>query len=123
VTATRHFCARRVTAAPRFSGKSTDLASANGCAPETCADAQSGPADLRLDSAPREEHAMELERSVGLRADGTVAMLDRRTAIRAIALKLAALGHSVPDSVGDQEVLDLARDLFARYREQTRLLS
>jgi len=66
---------------------------------------------------------MELERSVGLRTDGTVAMLDRRTAIRAIALKLAALGHSVPDSVGDQEVLDLARDLFARYREQTRLLS
>jgi len=50
-------------------------------------------------------------------------MLDRRTAIRAIALKLAALGHSVPESVGDQEVLDLARDLFARYREQTRLLS
>jgi phosphoenolpyruvate carboxykinase (diphosphate) len=66
---------------------------------------------------------MELQRSVGLRTDGTVAMLDRRTAIRAIALKLAALGHSVPESVGDQEVLDLARDLFARYREQTRLLS
>ncbi|HEY6080555.1 MAG TPA: hypothetical protein VIW29_17195 [Polyangiaceae bacterium] len=66
---------------------------------------------------------MELERSVGLSADGKVKMLDRRTAIRAIALKLAALGHPVPDSVGDQEVLDLARDLFARYREQTRLLS
>ncbi len=66
---------------------------------------------------------MELERSVGLRPDGTVAVLDRRTAIRGIALKLAALGHPVPESVGDQEVLDLARDLFARYREQTRLLS
>ncbi|HKY39189.1 MAG TPA: hypothetical protein VJN18_24795 [Polyangiaceae bacterium] len=66
---------------------------------------------------------MELERSVGLTPDGKVSMLDRRTAVRAIALKLAALGHAVPDSVGDQEVLDLARDLFARYREQTRLLS
>ncbi|HEY0706083.1 MAG TPA: hypothetical protein VGG33_04765, partial [Polyangia bacterium] len=69
------------------------------------------------------EVSMDLERSVGLRTDGTVAMLDRRTAVRAIALKLASLGHKVPDGVGDQEVLDLARDLFARYREQTRLLS
>jgi hypothetical protein len=50
-------------------------------------------------------------------------MLDRRTAIRKIALKLSALGHALPEGVGDREALELARDLFARYREQSRLLS
>jgi len=38
-------------------------------------------------------------------------------------LKIAAMGFSIPDSNGDQELLLLARDLFARYREQSRLLS
>jgi hypothetical protein len=66
---------------------------------------------------------MDLERSVGLRTDGTVAELGRGTIIRSIVLKLSAMGFQVPDQVGDQEVLDLARDLFARYREQSRLLS
>src|SRR3954463_5357078 len=67
---------------------------------------------------------MDLERQVGLRGDGSVVVPDRRAMFRAIALKLAAMGFPVPDQVGgDAEVLDLGRDLFARYREQSRLLS
>lgn len=66
---------------------------------------------------------MYLERQVGLRSDGKVVAPDRRTNVRAIALKLAAMGFRVPSGVGDAELLDLGRDLFARYREQARLLS
>jgi hypothetical protein len=66
---------------------------------------------------------MEMERAVGLRPDGAVWLPERRTAIRSILLKLAAMGVPVPVESGDQEVLHLAGDLFARYREQTRLLS
>ncbi|HET9929065.1 MAG TPA: hypothetical protein VFQ35_00175, partial [Polyangiaceae bacterium] len=66
---------------------------------------------------------MDLERHVGLRSDGTVVVRDRRTLSRSIALKLTAMGFRVPDSVADQELRDLERDLFARYREQMRLLS
>jgi hypothetical protein len=66
---------------------------------------------------------MELERSVGLRPDGGVWLPERRTAIRSILLKLAAMGVQVPADTGDQDALQLAGDLFARYREQTRLLS
>jgi len=66
---------------------------------------------------------MDLERQVGLRTDGKVVVPDRRTMIRSIVLKLAAMGFQVPEQVGDEEVLDLGRDLFARYREQSRLLS
>ena len=66
---------------------------------------------------------MDLERQVGLRGDGQVVVPDRRAMFRAIVLKLAAMGFQVPDEVGDAEVLDLGRDLFARYREQSRLLS
>ncbi|HYO96559.1 MAG TPA: hypothetical protein VER33_18730, partial [Polyangiaceae bacterium] len=66
---------------------------------------------------------MDLERQVGLRSDGKVAELNRRTLGRSIALKLAAMGFRVPDAVGDPELLELGRDLFARYREQSRLLS
>jgi hypothetical protein len=66
---------------------------------------------------------MELERAVGLRADGAVRLPERRAAIRSILLKLAAMGVQVPADTGDEDVLQLAGDLFARYREQTRLLS
>jgi hypothetical protein len=66
---------------------------------------------------------MELERSVGLKPDGTVWLPERRTAIRSILLKLAAMGVQLPPDTADQDVLHLARDLFARYREQARLLS
>jgi phosphoenolpyruvate carboxykinase (diphosphate) len=66
---------------------------------------------------------MELERAVGLRADGATWLPERRSAIRSILLKLAAMGVQVPSNTGDEDVLQLAGDLFARYREQTRLLS
>jgi hypothetical protein len=58
-----------------------------------------------------------------LTAEGKVATQDRRATIRLIMLKIAAMGFQIPPSNGDQEVLHLARDLFARYREQSRLLS
>jgi hypothetical protein len=66
---------------------------------------------------------MDLERSVGLSRDGGVWLPERRTAIRSILLKLAAMGVHVPVDTSDQDALVLAGDLFARYREQTRLLS
>lgn len=66
---------------------------------------------------------METERSVGIRADGAAWLPERRTAIRSILLKLAAMGVQVPGDTADQEVLHLAGDFFARYREQSRLLS
>src|SRR5712691_2181325 len=66
---------------------------------------------------------MELERAVGLRPDGAVWLPERRPAIRSILLKLAAMGVQVPADTGDEDVLQLAGDLFARYREQARLLS
>ena len=66
---------------------------------------------------------MDLERAVGLRPDGAVCLPERSVAIRSIVLKLAAMGFQVPAGTGDADVLDLARDLFARYREQSRLLS
>ncbi len=66
---------------------------------------------------------MELERAVGLKPDGSVWMPERRAAIRSILLKLAAMGVQVPADTADEDVLQLAGDLFARYREQTRLLS
>lgn len=66
---------------------------------------------------------MELERSVGLRADGSVWLPERSIAVRSILLKLAAMRVQIPLHTGDQDALHLAGDLFARYREQTRLLS
>ena len=66
---------------------------------------------------------MELERTVGLRRDGTVWLPDRRAAANSILLKLAVMGVPIPPGSGDEEVLHLASDLFARYREQSRLLS
>jgi hypothetical protein len=66
---------------------------------------------------------MELERAVGLRPDGAVWLPERRVAIRSILLKLAAMGAQVLADAGDEDVHQLAGDLFARYREQTRLLS
>lgn len=66
---------------------------------------------------------MELERKVGLTAQGKPIQLDDKNTRRSVLLKLAALGFSVPEHSGDEDLLVLARDLFARYREQTRLLS
>ena len=66
---------------------------------------------------------MDLERTVGLRPDGAVWLPERRAAVSSILLKLAAMGVRIPPGTGEEDVLHLARDLFARYREQTRLLS
>jgi hypothetical protein len=66
---------------------------------------------------------MELERTVGLRPDGAVWLPERRAAVSSILLKLAAMGVRIPAGAGEEDVLHLAGDLFARYREQTRLLS
>ena len=41
---------------------------------------------------------MELERTVGLRPDGAVWLPERRSAIRSILLKLAAMGVQVPEA-------------------------
>jgi hypothetical protein len=60
---------------------------------------------------------MELEQSVGLHSDGRIAEPDRRQVVRSILLKLAATGVELPDDLGDVEALNLARDLFARYRD------
>ncbi|HUF35691.1 MAG TPA: hypothetical protein VMN37_07055 [Gemmatimonadales bacterium] len=67
---------------------------------------------------------MDLERTVGLRPDGSVWLPDRRAAAGAILLKLAAMGVEIPaHAAGDEDVFHLAANLFARYREQARLLS
>ncbi|HXX67876.1 MAG TPA: hypothetical protein VEK07_11870 [Polyangiaceae bacterium] len=66
---------------------------------------------------------MDMERHVGLTPEGAVAAHDRKALARAIAFKLSAMGLHVPDGVGDADLLELGRDLFARYREQMRLLS
>ncbi len=66
---------------------------------------------------------MELERTVGLTSDGAVWLPERRAAVRSILLKLAAMGVEVPLDTSDQDLFHLAGDLFARYREQARLLS
>ena len=67
---------------------------------------------------------MDLERTVGLRPDGSVWLPDRSAAVGAILLKLAAMGIELPAGVADSEgVFHLAGNLFARYREQARLLA
>jgi phosphoenolpyruvate carboxykinase (diphosphate) len=67
---------------------------------------------------------MDLTHSVGLRPDGSVWVPDRRAAAGSILLKLAAMGIEIPaDAAGDEDVFHLAGNLFARYREQARLLA
>ncbi len=67
---------------------------------------------------------MDLEHTVGLRPDGSVWLPDRHTATGSILLKLAAMGIEIPpETAGEAEVFHLAGNLFARYREQARLLS
>ena len=66
---------------------------------------------------------MNLERYVGLKEDGTFARIDRESVHRSIVVKLAAQGFAVPDTGAEQDVLELAGDLFRRYAEQSRLLT
>src|SRR5688572_24044252 len=67
---------------------------------------------------------MDLQHHVGLHPDGTVWLPDRRAAAGSILLKLAAMGIEIPpEAAGDEDVFHLAGNLFARYREQSRLLA
>ena len=66
---------------------------------------------------------MDLKRHAGLTSEGQVAPHDRRALGRAIAFKLSSMGLKVAPGVGDPDLLELGHDLFARYREQVRLLS
>ena len=67
---------------------------------------------------------MDLQHHVGLHPDGRVWLPDRSAAAGSILLKLAAMGIEIPAGVaGDEEVFHLAGNLFARYREQARLLA
>jgi hypothetical protein len=66
----------------------------------------------------------DLVRHVGIEPeDGKVAVADRDALQRIIALKLAAQGFDVPtENQADDNILNLASDLFRVYREQSRLL-
>ncbi len=66
---------------------------------------------------------MDRSRRVGIDNAGQNIVPDTRNLQRHIFLKLAAIGKPIPDGAADPELLDIGRDLFARYREQNRLLS
>ncbi|MCG5054540.1 MAG: hypothetical protein KA712_16370 [Myxococcales bacterium] len=74
---------------------------------------------------------MDTERRIGLTKEGTFAGQPAGSSAaeghkrlrQLILLKLAALGHRLPPNGDDEHVMELGRDLFARYREQSRLLS
>jgi hypothetical protein len=63
----------------------------------------------------------DLPRYVGISEDGHAVPPDSLVMRRIIAVKLAAKGLEVP-TTKDDEILDLAGDLFRTYREQSRLL-
>lgn len=64
-----------------------------------------------------------LERYVGLKLDGGQPEVDEAALQRSIVVKLAAQGFAVPSSEAEEDVLELAGDLFQRYAEQSRLLT
>ncbi len=66
---------------------------------------------------------MEIERRVGLTPEGKSIQPDHARLRQLILLKLAAMGYRLPADGEDEDVMELGRDLFARYREQSRLLS
>ncbi len=66
---------------------------------------------------------MDMERRVGLTPEGRPSITPRGDLIRSIVFKLAAMGFGIPDEAEYRDMLQLGRDLFARYREQSRLLS
>ncbi len=67
---------------------------------------------------------MDHDSSFGLHPDGSVRLPDRRATTGSILLKLAAMGVEIPvEAAGDDDVFHLAGNLFARYREQARLLA
>lgn len=65
----------------------------------------------------------DLGRYVGLNEQGGQAtVVDPAVLQRVIAVKLAAQGFESASKVDDDEILDVASDLFRVYREQSRLL-
>jgi len=54
---------------------------------------------------------MDLERTVGLRADGTVWLPDRRSAVGAILLKLAAMGIELPPGTFGENLRTIGIDV------------
>ncbi|HET6248989.1 MAG TPA: hypothetical protein VFE47_14930 [Tepidisphaeraceae bacterium] len=65
---------------------------------------------------------MDLQRSLGLSADGTPVIGTREELIRYINLKLAALGANVAGDLPHTGFLTVAHDLLADFREFRRLL-
>jgi phosphoenolpyruvate carboxykinase (diphosphate) len=66
---------------------------------------------------------MDMQRSLGLDANGFAVTGNRRQSIRYINLRLASLGIAVETDDSNREFLTMAHDLLATHREQMRLLS
>ena len=66
---------------------------------------------------------MDMQRSLGLDANGHALVGNRRQLIRYINLRLAAMGFPLQTDESNREFLAVAHDLLANHREQSRLLS
>lgn len=66
---------------------------------------------------------MDLQRSLGLDANGHAVTGNRRQLIRYINLRLAALGYEVEADESNRDFLAVAHDMLAHHQEQGRLLS
>ena len=66
---------------------------------------------------------MDMQRALGLDANGHAVTGNRRQVIRYINLRLAAMGYTVDADESNREFLNVAHDLLANHREQARLLS
>lgn len=66
---------------------------------------------------------MDTERRVGLTSEGKAFTPSSSRLSQLILLKIASMGYRLPAGADDEHVMELGRDLFARYREQSRLLS
>ena len=65
---------------------------------------------------------MDRETSVGLDENGEYAGAAQGDLRRSIALKLAAIGHTIEGELEAEAIRDATRDVLARYRELSRLL-
>jgi phosphoenolpyruvate carboxykinase (diphosphate) len=65
---------------------------------------------------------MDMQRSLGLDANGHALVGNRRQIIRYINLRLAAMGFPLQTDESNREFLLVAHDLLAHHREQSRLL-
>ncbi len=66
---------------------------------------------------------MDMQRALGLDANGHAVTGNRRQLIRYINLRLAAMGYTVETDESNREFLSVAHDLLANHREQARLLT